>query len=81
MTEIKYGRIAREGKIVGYATFEMEGRKIEIISEPYRNLVVLIDGKADWSNCPRGFDMHMAVEVWTKVAGWIGTEQMVRGFK
>ena len=82
MIEIKYGRISREGKIVGYAVFETEGKKIELISEPYGPLRVLINGKENnWAESPSHFDLGIAVQVWTKVAGWIGTEQMARVFK
>lgn len=72
-TAVSYGRVLRNGKVVGYATYQVSGRKIELINLPDR-LQVLVDGvevKPDF--------VH--VMVWTKVAGWLGTADTLKALK
>jgi len=71
--EIKYGRVKLPefgSELVGYATYEEEGRKVEILSPPYRELIVLENGKRVPTN-----EVH--VLIWTRVAGWLGQEQLL----
>ena len=74
MTEVKYGRILRNDKIVGYCTYTEEGVKVEIFSEPYKNLEVKINGENVQPN-------YQHVMVWTKVAGWLGQDQILSFLK
>lgn len=68
--EIKYGRKEFDGKLCGYATFEEDGHKMELICPPYESLIVLKDGKR--VPCERKY-----VWAWTRVAGWLGAQEMV----
>jgi len=70
MTEIKYGRIQRDGKIVGYATFIDGDNKVEIFAPPYKRLECYVNGQRVPCNA-------QFVMIWTKVAGWLAEIEKV----
>lgn len=70
-TKITYGRKRVGDKLVGYASWEEGGHKIELFSEPYKPLIKLVDGKPAKVT-------EKDVFIWTKVSGWIGTEELLQ---
>ena len=72
--EVKYGRIDVEGEKVGYAVWEKEGKRHEIIVPDYKNLKKIIDGKFVK---PTRED----VMIWTQVAGDMGTAELLSYLK
>ena len=71
MREITYGKVKIDGKIVLYSKWYENGSKNELISSPYDKLIKLVDGK---SVKPTTED----AVVWTKIAGWIGEEELIK---
>jgi hypothetical protein len=70
--QIKYGRIRIDGELCGYAEYEENGHKIQMISKPYGSLIVLDNGK------PRKPTYEESL-IWAKVAGWLGEDDLWRG--
>jgi len=73
MTEIKitYGRKLIDGKLCGYARFKDEnGDTIELISPPYGDLKKYINGQPAPVTTEDVF-------LWTEVAGWLGTDELL----
>ena len=69
--EIKYGRVRIDGEMVLYSKWYQNGSKNELISSPYNKLIKLVDGK----------EVKPTTEdavVWTKIAGWIGADELIR---
>jgi hypothetical protein len=91
-TQITYGR-TKEG--IGYAKYKDHlGRKIELLSRPYKGLVVVVDGKIYQPGekvpqsrtisygessffTPEQMQVNEYVYLWTKVAGWLGNQQLI----
>jgi len=69
-TEIRYGRIVLDGQRIGYCTYQENGDKIEIFCPPYKPLIV----KKNGVTIPCTPEHVM---VWTKVAGWLGTSELI----
>ena len=74
-TEIKYGKIHLDGQMVSYATFQEEEKTVELIVPAYQGLHVKIDGVL---YNPGSMEVRKYVMLWTKVAGWIGQEQLLK---
>ena len=69
--EIKYGRVRIDGEMVLYSKWYQNGSINELISSPYNKLIKLVDGK----------EVKPTTEdavVWTKIAGWIGADELIR---
>jgi len=70
MTKVTYGRIFRNAELVGYCSYTDEkGKLVEIFSPPYKSLEVYVAGEKVKTQSEH-------VMVWTKVAGWLGTEEL-----
>lgn len=66
MTEITYGRIIRNNKLVGYCSYIDDfGRRVEIFSEPFGELEVYVAGQK-----VKPAEEHIIV--WTHIAELIG---------
>lgn len=72
--EIKYGRIMYEDKLCGYCAWKWNSHKNELISIPYGPLIHLVNGEKVKTT---KFD----VLLWTEVAGWLGTDDLVNRLK
>lgn len=79
-TEIEFGYKTIEGKRVGYATYiePTSENKIELINVPYGGLFVKINDEL--KHKPGGVPYHY-VMLWTKVAGWLGSRDLLNSFK
>ena len=72
MTEIVFGRIWKNGELVGYAAFvDKQGRTVEIFSPPRKPLEVYVAGEK-----VKVQPEH--VMLWMKIAGWLGVEETGR---
>lgn len=71
MVEIKYGRTIVDGKPCGYATWMEDGHKMEFVDIPNMRLVKLVDNK-------RVELTEQDIMLWTKIAGWLGTEELYK---
>lgn len=65
--QIQYGRVRFEGKVCGYCTWALGPVKVELVSEPYGRLRKFVNGKEVEPS-----DADAAI--WTRVAGWLGSE-------
>jgi hypothetical protein len=68
-TEIKYGRIPMDNELVGYVTWNEGNDKVELLSPPYHDLIKVMNGKIVGAS-------EEDVMIWTKVAGWLGVEEL-----
>lgn len=73
-TKIRYGRVKIDSEIVLYSKWYENGSKNELISAPYKKLIKLVDGK---SVKPTTEDAI----VLTKIAGWIGADELIEEVK
>jgi len=72
MTEIKFGRVWRNGKLVGYCSYvDEKGHCVEIFSPPYEPLEVYVAGEKVKPTLEH-------IMVWTMVAGFLGQNQLLR---
>jgi len=71
-TEIKHGRIELNGYTCGTALYsEPNGSEVMLISHPIIGLLAYVDGK----RIPKPTEtMSM---IWAKVAGWLGTAEVM----
>ena len=76
-TEIKYGHIELEGNTIGYATYNINDTKVELLNLS-NGLHVRIDGKIKYKPGDQG--IYPYVIIWTKVAGWMGTADFARRY-
>lgn len=78
--DIKYGKIKLDGfGLVSYAIFQNDSNQtVELICPPYKGLYVRIDGKIF---PPGSSEVRQYVMLWTKVAGWLGTDQLLNSLK
>jgi len=75
MNRIMYGRLIRNGVLVGYCSYiDENGKRVEIISPPYGKLEVYINGKK-----VEPTEEH--VMIWTMVASWLGEEEIIKKLK
>ncbi|MFX0094086.1 MAG: hypothetical protein ACFFBD_20275 [Candidatus Hodarchaeota archaeon] len=63
--KIEYGRISKNGVVIGYATFVKDGDTIELFSFPFRGLHVRINGKICFKPDNIPFEYSM---IWAQVA-------------
>jgi len=73
--EIKYGRRIINGELHGYACYKDEqGNTIELISPPYGDLKKLVNGKPSKVKTED-------IMTWTRIAGWIGTDELLNALR
>ena len=80
-TEIKYGHVqlpfGKDKAMIrcGYCIFKEEGHMIELISVPYGGLYVRKDGELIGK--PGQSAGRKYVMAWTRVAGWLGADELM----